>query len=430
MPDFVNNQHSIAGFNTEHAISSTPSGVTYGSLYETQNDRHDMTLRQVGYLKNYALSNDTTSIGISVINYTTSLGGIYDMFAPAVMNDVTVNTSQLPPVTKIAVDYLLEQGYNAQSASAIVGCLSVYSNIDPAFVTKKGSKDYLYGIGAWTANKMNEAKSRADGRDWNQDLTAQLMYLHYDLYTNYQTILLVLTTQALDVAGATYGAEVLMSYYNPYYADKEHISLAIDSAKSIYDQLIITQGTVIGGTGVYLDINGNRLSVQYVVPIPSSVQQTGIIDDYTSYSAWFPTNTKVKNHWGKGTDSRKLAELWAQMGFPSDKGIATVGGYYCVAVKEYKFGDVGDAIEVMLEDGTTFPAIIADVKAAGSNEWGHPYPKNSLTTSIVEWERVKTRNGVVVVDGVSYTDVDDPGFGDWMGKKVLQITNYGKFVNL
>ena len=120
--------------------------------------------------------------------------------------------------------------------------------------------------------------------------------------------------------------------------------------------------------------------------------------------------------------------MWADQGFPCDKGIATIGGYYCVAVRP-KFGACGDVLVVTLEGGKSFSAIICDEKGedAGS-EWGHV--KGGGKISLIEWERVKTKNGKVVTENVKGSDVDSRGFGDWYGKKVLSIANYGKYADV
>ena len=89
---------------------------------------------------------------------------------------------------------------------------------------------------------------------------------------------------------------------------------------------------------------------------------------------------------------------------------------------------MGEVIVITLEGGKSFSAIICDEKGddAGS-EWGHK--KSGGKISLIEWQRVKTKNGKVVT-GTSFTDVDKNGFGDWYGKKVINITNYGKYADV
>lgn len=400
--------------------TTTVQQVTYAPLYNSRNDRHDMTIRQVGYLNgDYDLTNNGTGIAISVINYTSVLGDLYDMFAPAFATNVVIDTSQLSGADKVAVDYFIGMEYSASSACALVGCLAAYSHLNTEFKQKFGNI-YLYGIGAWEYEKMGILRGRSETA-WNTDLSAQLEYVNYDLYNNYHQLLGAIKSQPLNEASVAHAVELIIKAYNPYHNTNEDARRARDYAVGVYSRLVITQGQVIGDTTVLRDMNGNELSAQYSVTIPS-IPQTGIIDDYTSYSHWY-------SKWNKSSPQRKLAVLWGEQGFPCDKGIATIGGYYCCAVRP-KFGRCGEVIVVTLEDGTTFNGIICDEKGedAGS-EWGHV--KSGGNISLIEWERVKTVDGKVITSGTTAAGVDPKGYTDvWYGKKVVNITNYGKYINV
>lgn len=394
--------------------------LSIGPLYQNKNDRYDMTLRQVGYLNNnYELSNSSSGIAISVINYTTVLGDLYDMFAPASIGTIQVDTSQLTGNYKIAMDYLLKVGFSASSASALVGCMQTYSLVTPSYYRQLINKKVLRGLCAWEEDKIKILKSRLSN-DWMRDLSGQLEFFTYDLETNYLTLLVLIKTQPLDTTSVTNVVTRFQSTYGNHFKAEKYIEESKANALEIYNKLIITQGQIVGNTSVLKDQNGNLLSSKYSVSIPSSVSQTGIIDDYTSYSAWY-------SRWHGSSPQKKLAVMWANQGYPSDRGVATIGGYYCVAVRP-KFGRCGEVIVVTLEGGKAFSAIICDEKGedAGS-EWGHK--KSGGKISLIEWERVKTKNGKVVT-GTSFTDVDKNGFGDWYGKKVTNITNYGKYADV
>ena len=202
-------------------------------------------------------------------------------------------------------------------------------------------------------------------------------------------------------------------------------------ATEIYEQLIIVTNTIIGSIANLKDIDGNLLSAQSSVSVPATVNQSGILygSDFTSYSFMF-------HRWQRGGPQLKLSRIWEDQGFPCDRGIALIGGYYCVAVKP-KFGTTGDVIVITLEDGTQFAAIVCDEKGDDAkSDWGHPKYEGgkSLGISIIEWQRVKTENGKVVTSGVSDTDVDSlystEPIKDWYKKKVLCITNYGKYTDV
>ena len=146
------------------------------------------------------------------------------------------------------------------------------------------------------------------------------------------------------------------------------------------------------------------------VNVPESVQQTGIIAENTNYSHFY-------SRWNSDSEQRKVADKWNEEGKPSKNGIATVGGYYCVAVRP-QFGSVGDVISVVLEDGTRINCIIADEKGDDAEEWGH---NQGGKISIVEWESIgnsSTNNGQQL------------NVNQWKGKKVTAIINGGRYSGL
>ena len=402
--------------------TETPATVTIGPLYQDRNDRHDMTLRQVAYLSNkYELSDLPSGIAISAINYTSALGDIYDVFVAETIGGVQVDTSQLTGNIKIATDYFISMGISGSSASALTGCLKAYSDINPAYQGRDTNNKYLYGIAAWNTQHLNAGKSRGVA-NWDTNLTGQLEYFMYDLYTNYKELLFMIKTQPLNISSVDHVVELVIKSYNPNKNTSDVLAKAKGYAEVTYNGLLITQPSIVGNSNLgFTDISGNELTAKYSVDIPATIKQTGIIDDYTSYSHWY-------SKWNKSSPQKKLAKLWGEQGFPCDKGVAMIGGYYCAAVRP-KFGRCGEVIVVTLEDGTTFNAIICDEKGADAgSEWGHV--KGGGKISLIEWERVKTVNGAVITTGTKNNVVDPRGFSDWYGKKVRNITNYGKYVDV
>ena len=166
-------------------------------------------------------------------------------------------------------------------------------------------------------------------------------------------------------------------------------------ARKLYNQNVETE---------YLEIIDER-TAENIIDIPSDLRQTGIIPNYTNYAFLY-------GKWNEGTAQREVSEIWASKGKTSDKGIATIDDNYLVAVSP-KFGKAGDEIEVVLEDGTSINCIIADVKGgdAGS-EWGHCFG-NSI--DIIEWQSLGKQDTIEL--------------GDWRGKDVAKIINYGSYIN-
>ena len=376
-------------------------GTVIGPLYDSRNDRHDMTLREIGYLNNYELSNHPSDISISVINYTSVLGDLYEMFAPAQVGAPEINTSQLFGNVKVAMDYFLEQGFKASAAAGLTACLETYSEINPAFSSMPQLNIFLYGIGAWQSIRLERLRERI-GDEWSTNLSGQLEFFIYDLEENYKMQYLLCKAQPLDKDKIETTVNLIMKNYNRFYNTAAYISNARRRGIEIFDQLIITQSTVVGNNTANIemrDINGNILTPQCSTDIPADLVQPGIQYDidFTSYSYWFP-------NWDPTSNQKRLANIWADQGYCSDKGIATIGGYYCAAVKIDTFGNVGEVIVVTLEDNTTIPIIIADLKAAGAEDspWGHIKEMRGIRgPSFVEWETVKSINGRVVTSGIS-----------------------------
>ena len=136
--------------------------------------------------------------------------------------------------------------------------------------------------------------------------------------------------------------------------------------------------------------------------IPSSVKQSGITKNYTNYDYFY-------NRWSNGTNQRNVADQWAESGRTSNNGIATIDDRYLVAVST-KFGNVGDNIDVVLDDGTVINCKIADAKGSdATSEWGHVLGGGGV--DVIEWESV---------GGVDVISIDE-----WQGKKVSTIINTG-----
>jgi len=430
--EYLTSHQTISAFVTPDwgkIGDSIDGNVVVGPLYQNRNDRHDMTLRQVGYLdRKYQLSDNSSNIAISVINYTSLLGDLYEMFAPGTIStgQVTVDTSQLQGNARITMDYLLSMGFSASGASVITGCMKKYSDINPECRIRVGNNKYLYGICAWPLTDLGDMRRRL-GNDWTTNLSGQLEYFLDDLVSTNSILMLSLKLLQLDEDNVETGVESFLGVYNEYFDTDNDRKEAAEFATEIYNNLIITQAQMVGTSGKYVDIEGNPLSPKSSVEVPSSVPQTGMIDDYTSYSFEY-------GRWYRGSPHEKLSKIWAQQGFPSDGGIAQIGGYYCVAVRP-RFGEVGDVLQINLEENVTFPAIICDTKGADAAEWGHPYGDKY---SLVEWQRVKTIDGQVTTSVSSAADVDHAHESDWLEanwngrfhKKVISMINYGKYADV
>lgn len=148
--------------------------------------------------------------------------------------------------------------------------------------------------------------------------------------------------------------------------------------------------------------NGNNLVGEgKEIAIPSSVKQTGLCPNYTSYSYFY-------GKWNDGTMQKEIADKWGESGKPSANGIATLNDRYLVAVSP-KFGKVGDDIDVVLNDGQVINATIADMKGTdATSEWGHVLTDYGAV-DIIEWEASGAKS-----------DID---LGSWRNVSVDKIVN-------
>ena len=138
--------------------------------------------------------------------------------------------------------------------------------------------------------------------------------------------------------------------------------------------------------------------------IPDGVRQTGICRDYTCYTTFF-------NRWNNGTNQRLVADIWDAQGRPSDRGIATINGRYLVAMT-VSFGTVGDYVDVVLEDGTVIPCILADAKSPNdSNCTPYGHIKGNGGVSSLEFESIERGQDTIDTNG-------------WQGQAILYAQLY------
>lgn len=151
------------------------------------------------------------------------------------------------------------------------------------------------------------------------------------------------------------------------------------------------------------------------IVVPESANQGGLCRNYEPFA----------RSWASGTTQRKLNDIWVRLGRPSQGGVGMINGYYCVAMTT-KFGMPGDLLQINLEGGGSFNAIMTDSKGANpginphpgesGNEWGHylNYPGQGKRADIVEW---------LQYDGDPKTLLTQKG---WLGKKVTSVINFGQ----
>lgn len=384
-------------------------GWTSSELYTSRNTRKDMLVRQVGYLNTTTLEPtiSSTEIGLSIINYTTLLGDLFKELVPASMlvgSAGNTDTSALPSKAKTVVDYFISKGLTCAAACGIAGNIKAESDFRTDAIGDNGTS---FGICQWHLGRGTDMKNYV-GSNWRDNLTGQLEFLWSELNGSYKSsVLTTLRNVSNTEVGAKSAADVFVRKFEmPANVANESAKRQANAASYFNSCVVLSNSnTDSPGTTMYTQ-SGSTASVQKTVTVPSSVNQTGVIPNYTNYSYFYPK-------WTKGTTQRKLADIWAAKGKKSSRNIATIDEYYLVAMSR-KFATTGDIVVIVLEDGQQIKAILGDQKGSdATSPWGHTFGSSGV--NIIEWE--------------STTAVQsNMQLGSWKGKKVKTVYNYGSYL--
>lgn len=411
--NYATDYSGICGYyRPKWTVSSSSSVGSYAPLYTTSSTEEDASIREVCFsTSNGEPSISSTDIKLSVINYTSGLSALVSAFGTTSSSGSgSDDISRLPSNARAIVEYLTGKGLNTAAAIGIIANIKEESNFNTASIGDNGTS---FGICQWHYGRGTAMKNMA-GSNWKSNLTGQLDYLWHELtYVYNASVLAPIQRVPNTEAGARSSADIFVRKFeipaNVDYQSSKRQANASEYWKSVVvnsssSSKVSSQGTTIRTQSGKVLNGGTKIS------IPQSVNQSGIIGNYTNYSYWY-------SRWAKRTNQRKVADTWNSLGRPSSRNIATVGGYYLCATVT-KFGQVGDILTVVLEDGTKFNAMLGDSKGADApNAWGHVLGGQ---VDIIEWEKVGRSD--VAVD--NSTVVDTTG---WKQKKVAYIINYGTY---
>ena len=393
----------------ENSVGVTVGYAKTGKFYDSENTAEDATIREVGYISNNEPSKTKTDIRLSVVNYTTMLSAFLDdLLVPTVYSgniSESVNTDGITDQNaKIVIDYLISKGLPASAACGVAGNIQYESSFNTAIVGDYGTS---FGICQWH-NERGAAMKRMAGSGWERNLTGQLDYLWYELQNSYSAVLAKLQTLPNTESGVREAADTFVRKFEvPADIDRQS-ALRQEAAIQYWNQVVIqlttdstVSSSVTGGAGV---LNGSAID------IPTNIVQAGISAIYTNYIAF---------RWAY--NQGKVYDKWVAAGRKSNRNIATLDGYYLIAVKPI-FGTVGDKMSVILNDGTVINAIMADAKGTengttGAALYGH---NQNGRINVLEWEVYDGTTGNYVRNG--------PDLSGWEGKTVKRIINGGSIL--
>lgn len=376
----------------------------YGSLgkfYDTENTEEDATIREVGYLSNdYEPTTRKSKIRLSVVNYTTMMSAIMDDLLVPMMYSCSSDNVILDGVTnqntRIIISQLISKGLNAAAAVGICGNIKQESGFNPAAVNSSSGAS---GICQWLGSRRT-AMIGMVGTDWKNNLTGQIDYLWYELTcTSESAVMPYLQAVPNTESGAREAAEWFVRKFERCGNYGFEVPLRQKNASEIWSQIVIQMTSTGGNSG---GIMNTAAMGGTTVEIPSNVNQSGIIGNYTYYD----------RAWAGGSIQRQIYNKWVSKGKPQNRNIATLDGYYMCAVAPV-FGTTGDKVSVVLEDETVINCILADAKGTDAkSKWGHILGSGQV--DIIEWEALVGHPSEIDLSG-------------WGGKKVKKIINAGKY---
>ena len=408
---------SLLDNSADYAVGYAP----LGKFYDSENTAEDATIREVAYIgSDNKPTINKSSIKLSVVNYTTLLSSVMDgllvpsIYSGNISGDVIVDGVQNAKA-KECIQFLIGKGLNAAAACGICGNIEAESNFNTAALGDySGGIPSAFGICQWRFSRATGMKQMA-GSDWSNNLTGQLEWLWTELqsgsYKN--TVLLPIQAVSNTEQGARQAADIFVRKYEiPADPDGESVKRQ-KNAVTYFNQVVVQMTTTSKGFSSV--IPGNTIISGTSISIPTWVPQATINAIYTNYNYFY-------NRWGKSTKQYQVSRIWNNKGRKSNRGIATIDGYYLVALKT-TFGYSGDKVSIVLDNGTVINCIIADSK--GNENAGVSYAAYGHTTAggkanVVEWEAIGNDTSVYVPQALDLTG--------WEGHIVSRIVKGGSIL--
>ena len=323
----------IAGYaRPKWGTSTSFASGDLGPLYTKENDRHDMTIREIGYMgSNGKLTKSTTNYQISLINYTTLLGDLYDMFLRKSYGPQIVDTSKLKGNEKIVVDYFIAKGFNAAAACGIAANIKTDSNYNPA--THSGSD---YGICKWTGLIAGQMRDSVGLTSWATDLSGQLDFLLGDLELNYESLITTLSKCSVSADGAAKAAASFAKTYRLVSKTTTRETVA----KSLFSSILLTAPKQAGeGTN------------------PQTKEKTCTVIDVSKKTQKVLSSCYKKFEVGVADTS--MINEWKNKGKSTNKGLCYLDKCYLISYNTYLDLKVGDYVELVTDYAGTIPCIVA-----------------------------------------------------------------------
>lgn len=226
-----------------------------GNLYDMVNTREDAIIREIAYMNGTKPSISTSSVKLSVVNYTSLLG---QFFQGAISNGISTGGVSIDAsgvnnsVCRAIIQYLTGKGFNAATACGIAGNIQQECSFNIGASTVDSNGLWAGGICMWNGPNFTSMKKYV-GSNWQNDLTGQLNYLWYDMTVgqpswfkllvrrNYgvnETIVNMLMACPNTEAGVRRAADIFVRCYENSGSQDQQSIIRGNNGVTIYRQVI------------------------------------------------------------------------------------------------------------------------------------------------------------------------------------------------
>ena len=384
--------------------------------YFKDQTKNDATLREVTYLtEGVKPSITSTGIKLSAINYSGLLGKVYDVMGlsnvqyPDEDNARSYNfngsyfissSKDLQGSPQIIFEFLYNKNLSVSKVIGFMANIEAESSFRTNAVNQSSGAS---GICQWIGDRKS-SMIKYCGSDWKNNLTGQLEFLWSELQSSEQrTLTALLAVEGNNQSSAEQAAEIVCRQYERPSNIESAVKTRRDIASKLWSQLGASYTSTLTEQSIVTTNKGNSYVKGSIIEVPTNIPNRQITSKFSSYEDRSKT-------YSKDSVSYKLSEIWTTRNKPSKYYVATIDGYFLVAVSS-KFGSAGDVVSIVLDNGTYINAIIAENKGSG-------YYVDSLQSDILEWMS-SGKDKLSIEVGLRQSS--------WINKIIIKSINYGSW---
>lgn len=242
----VNQNYAMDGAMT----SGSSVAYAMGSLYEEQVEKHDATLKEVGYLNSsFEPSIQSSNIRLSVINYTNLLGNLFTQYIPQnitnMFNTSDVNYDGIENGNAKTIARLLS-GYEGVTIGGAIGIIANIHHESTFRANAVGDSGTSFGICQWHYGRGDNMKAHClayNGVSWDNNLSGQVDYLIHELKNSYKSTWEKVTNAPNTLAGAQDVARYFCIHFEVPADRYNKAEKRADTAGTYWNQIVLVQGS-------------------------------------------------------------------------------------------------------------------------------------------------------------------------------------------